>query len=246
MNVGCPQCSSIFRVDPAKVPAGGVRARCSICGGVIPVPEPTQADLDNVTGSYERYQTPVPPLAPPPAPAQTPVREPAPTPPPFTESGEMTPPSGAWPADTGELPAPAAFTAPPFTPPETEMFSTPTFTPPQPETMTEAPQTPPTTTDTPPNEELTVTGSHVNPYLTRDPHARARRLSRALVSDIVAYYRDKHEEALRSGDLKEQFREEIKKSYEDYVSQVGAELAQSTTYFQDALNEVLARGKRIF
>ena len=41
MNVSCPDCRSIFRVDPAKVPATGVRARCSVCGGVISIPAPT-------------------------------------------------------------------------------------------------------------------------------------------------------------------------------------------------------------
>ncbi|MDE3174000.1 MAG: zinc-ribbon domain-containing protein, partial [Gemmatimonadota bacterium] len=35
MNVACPECRSVFRVDPAKLPAATVRARCSVCGGVI-------------------------------------------------------------------------------------------------------------------------------------------------------------------------------------------------------------------
>ena len=37
MNVTCPECRSIFRVDPAKLPATSVRARCSVCGGVISI-----------------------------------------------------------------------------------------------------------------------------------------------------------------------------------------------------------------
>ncbi|MGV3708183.1 MAG: zinc-ribbon domain-containing protein, partial [Gemmatimonas sp.] len=37
MTVACPDCRSVFRVDPAKVPASGVRARCSVCGAVIPI-----------------------------------------------------------------------------------------------------------------------------------------------------------------------------------------------------------------
>jgi predicted Zn finger-like uncharacterized protein len=37
MNVSCPECRSIFRVDPTKVPAGGIRARCSVCGGIMSV-----------------------------------------------------------------------------------------------------------------------------------------------------------------------------------------------------------------
>ncbi len=37
VNVSCPECQSVFRVDPAKIPTAGVRARCSVCGGVITV-----------------------------------------------------------------------------------------------------------------------------------------------------------------------------------------------------------------
>ena len=80
----------------------------------------------------------------------------------------------------------------------------------------------------------------INPFLANDPNAKAKRLARALVSDIVAYFPQKREEGLRDGTLKQLFREEIKKSYEEYVEQVGREFAESTTHFQDALNDVLA------
>lgn len=71
-------------------------------------------------------------------------------------------------------------------------------------------------------------------------------MARALVSDIVAYFPQKREEGLRDGTLKQLFREEIKKSYEEYVEQVGREFAEGTTHFQDALNDVLAGGKKLF
>ena len=92
------------------------------------------------------------------------------------------------------------------------------------------------------------TGSRapINPFLSNDPNIKAKRLARALVSDIVAYFPDKHREGLRNGTLRELFREEIKKSYEEYVDQMTREFAESTTHFQDALNDVLAGGKRIF
>ena len=86
----------------------------------------------------------------------------------------------------------------------------------------------------------------INPFLARDPSLRAKRLARALVSDMVAYYPAKHSEGLQRGTLKELFREEIKKSYEEYVTQVGSDFARTTTHFQEALNEVLGAGKRIF
>ena len=86
----------------------------------------------------------------------------------------------------------------------------------------------------------------INPFLANDPNAKAKRLARALVSDIVAYFPGKREEGIRDGTLKQLFREEIKKSFEEYIAQVGQQLAESTTYFQEALNEVLGAGKKIF
>ena len=37
MNVTCPNCATLYRVDPAKVPEAGVRARCAVCSAVFPV-----------------------------------------------------------------------------------------------------------------------------------------------------------------------------------------------------------------
>ena len=85
-----------------------------------------------------------------------------------------------------------------------------------------------------------------NPFLSQDPSARARRLARALVSDIVVYHPAKRRDGLRDGSLKLLFEEEIRKSWEEYVDQVGRELAQSTSFFNDALNEILADGQPLF
>lgn len=86
----------------------------------------------------------------------------------------------------------------------------------------------------------------VNPFLANDPNLKARRLARALVSDMIAYLPDKREEGLREGTLKALFREEIKKSYEEYVEQVGQDFAESTTHFSEALNDLLAGGQKLF
>lgn len=86
----------------------------------------------------------------------------------------------------------------------------------------------------------------INPFLANDPNAKARRLARALVSDLVSYFPQKKEEGLRDGTLKQLFREEIKKSYEEYVEQIGREFAETTTHFQDALNDILASGQQVF
>jgi hypothetical protein len=92
----------------------------------------------------------------------------------------------------------------------------------------------------------TPTRTPINPFLANDPNARARRLSRALISDLVTYFPQRRDEGLREGTLRELFREEIKKSYEEYVDQVGREFAEATVHFQDALNDILAGGQKIF
>ncbi len=86
----------------------------------------------------------------------------------------------------------------------------------------------------------------INPFLSKDPHQKARRLARALISDMIVYQPDKRKEALEAGTLKEVFGEEIKKSWELYVQDVGEELAKSNPFFKDALNEILAGGQTIF
>ena len=86
----------------------------------------------------------------------------------------------------------------------------------------------------------------INPFLNADPGQRARRLARALVSDLVAYHPQRREEGLREGTLRQLFREEIKKSYEEYVEQVGREMAESSPHFQEALNELLGGGRKLF
>ncbi|MFC1660607.1 zinc-ribbon domain-containing protein [Gemmatimonadota bacterium] len=80
----------------------------------------------------------------------------------------------------------------------------------------------------------------------RDPEEKAQRLARVLVSDIILYNPDRHQQAMESGRIREEFEEEIQKSWNEYVDQVGESVASSTSYFNDALNEILARGERIF
>lgn len=85
-----------------------------------------------------------------------------------------------------------------------------------------------------------------NPFLQQDPSTRARRLARALVSDLVVYYPEKRQRGLAEGNLKELFGEEIRKSWEEYSEQVGEEIASTTPYFTEALNEILAEGRSLF
>jgi glutamyl-tRNA reductase len=86
----------------------------------------------------------------------------------------------------------------------------------------------------------------INPFMSQDPQQKARRLARALVSDMIVYQPDKRQRALAAGRLKEEFEDEIKKSWEEYVEQVGRDLAEANPYFTEALNEILAGGQQIF
>jgi hypothetical protein len=89
-------------------------------------------------------------------------------------------------------------------------------------------------------------GPRPHTFGSRDPDARAKRIARALVSDIIAYHPKRWEASRDAGTLRAEFREEIMKSWEEYVGQVGLELAKSTPHFRTALNDILARGQQIF
>jgi predicted Zn finger-like uncharacterized protein len=218
MNVSCPQCATVFRVDPAKVPERGVRARCSVCSGLIAVRRPDVA-----------------------APAVPPAS--APTAPPVAAAAATAPPAAPVPAvapTPPAVPAPVevrveAPLAPPLISPVVPIAAMPGERPPAADRAT-----PPAPVAAPP------VGRPGNPFLQQDPATRARRLARALVSDLVVYHPEKRQRGLNEGNLKELFAEEIRKSWEEYTEQVGDEIASSTPYFTEALNEILAEGRTLF
>src|SRR3989442_875772 len=65
----------------------------------------------------------------------------------------------------------------------------------------------------------------VNPFMVQDPKQKARRLARALVSDLVVYHPEKRQQGLRDGTLPQLFKDEIEKSWQAYLEQVGVGLA---------------------
>ena len=213
MTVSCPECRSVFRVDPAKVPATGVRARCSVCGGVIAIGGGT-------------LPVSVTPMGAPAFPGGVSRATPAVAPSPAGAGA-----TGGMPTLAGRVPTPvmAPAVAVGTTPPSAVVAPTPAAPP-----AAVASATP------------SAARAPINPFLRADPSQRARRLARALVSDLVAYHPQKREDGLRDGTLRQLFREDIKKSYEEYVEQVGRDLAESAPHFQDALNDILAGGRRLF
>lgn len=192
MNIRCPKCQTVFRVNPERIPATGARARCARCGATFMVRPPSPA------AAAKPVSAPAQEAAPQPAPP------PRPSPPPAGRVAGMA----------------AGFAG---TPEHQNGASS--------EGGADGPQPEP---------------HHGSPLGARDPDARAKRLARALVSDIVAYHPDRRERSLAEGTLRTEFRDEILKSWEEYVAQVGDAVARSTPFFRDALNKILAQGQQVF
>lgn len=314
MNVSCPECRSVFRVDPSKLPSTTVRARCSVCGGVITItPGSSIEDEFSGTASPARVATrieseapasrgnaglstalldtlsapPVPPRSPTPAhstgavtpaaPVRGPVApnteqsvsrplNPPPGNPPIGVRPVLFPPRPMMPGGAGALSAGSGMTARPIAPRPAAapaphpMPVSPAVPAPRPNNVGAAAALPPSApASAPPSARPAGTGasaptpapnaptrSPINPFLANDPHAKAKRLARALVSDLVTYFPQKRQDGLRDGTLKQLFKDEIQKSYEEYVSQIGREFAESTPHFQEALNDILAGGQKVF
>ena len=104
------------------------------------------------------------------------------------------------------------------------------------------------------SEEIQITGERqpaAEPERVDEPELRkkkerARRLARVFVSDILVYNREKRDQGLANGDLMTVLGSEIKKAWEAYKEKIGSDLVESSEYFRNALNEILADGQKIF
>lgn len=320
MNVRCGTCETTFRVDPGKVPAEGVRARCSVCGNIIaitagdtfrasrsgddaatthtterpvaarraagaatpaaseatappgpaaqprpeppapkgpPVPERPKAPVFTPLPAPRSPAPPAPPapvaprpaaprIPPPAAPnPSAPASPPIPSPPPRAPAPPSGPAVRPRPAATPAASRPARPAAPPPPSPRHVEPRPPAGPARPPAGPAPAPAPAPPPPDQAPGRSTTPLRP-LNPFLVQDPEQKARRLARALISDLVVYHPDRRQEGLRDGTLRQLFEEEIKKSWEEYVEQVGEELAGRTPHFTEALNEILAGGKKVF
>jgi predicted Zn finger-like uncharacterized protein len=77
-------------------------------------------------------------------------------------------------------------------------------------------------------------------------HERARRLAKALASDLVLYNQEKVEQGLRDGTLAQLLGAEIRRSWEYYCQQIPKHIVESTDYFREQLNKIVGKGKEIF
>src|SRR6266850_393628 len=256
MNVTCPSCETVYRVDPGKVPAGGVRARCAVCSNVFPVNQPVGAGAAAPVAAPQRAPAapaaaaPAPPQPPPPPPGRPPamprfsgtIAAPTSAPaPPAPPAAPVAPPRAAPPPAPRAAPTPAA---PPAAP--TMRPAAPPSAPAPRAAPAPAPRAPAAPAGAAPGQRLPGPLRPVNPFMVQDPKQKARRLARALVSDLVVYHPEKRQQGLRDGTLPQLFKDEIEKSWQEYVEQVGAEIAKTTPFWAEALNEILAGGNKIF
>lgn len=275
MIVECPSCATIFPVDPKKVPTAGIHARCSVCSEVffVIVPPPVAADpgvgdvltaevLPEVEPEFEveaepEFEVDAEPEFEVEAEAEPELEIEAE--PEFEIEPESEPGWGEV-----EVPAPDEYVSEPGLeepsiekeeePVGVESYYEPVLE--EPEVLTgweaavdaEAPVSMEEPEEAPaPEEEPTAAPPTRAPaFGKRDPMEKAQRLARVLVSDIILYNPDRHHSAVESGRVREEFEEEIQKSWTEYVEQVGEDVAANTTFFHDALNEILAKGEEVF
>lgn len=233
MNIRCPHCQTLFRVDPARVPARGIRARCARCGGTFQIAGTSAPD-----GAASPQQAAPRPVGPSGGHAPRGDAQPhgfASAPGPHRDAGSGEP--GGYPGG-GTQPGPPQHDAP-ARPAEPDRPAPGGFA------ASGSGATAPAAGQAQPGGA--AGGAPQRPVFgSRDPNARAQRIARALVSDIVAYHPERRDQALGAGTLRAEFRDEIMKSWDEYVAQVGQETAKSTPYFRQALNDILARGEAVF
>lgn len=204
-----------------------ITVTCPSCSSSFPVdsdkiPEKGVSARCSTCGDVFRIEKPTESVAAPPAAGAAPEAEPVAAPP--AEPPPLPPPS---------LPEPSPVAEPPAETPIPDVPEPP---------VAEAPPEPPAA---PEPAEAPASGFR---FGKRDPTDKAKRLARVLVSDMIMYNAERHATALENGSLKEDFEEEIDKSWKEFVEQVGAELAEGEgrAFWTEALNDILAKGEQVF
>jgi len=238
MTIECTTCHARYTIADGLVPPQGARVRCKKCSTVIlvqpsgaapAVPAPTESAL--VPPTPEPAPAPAPEPVAPPVRTPEPAFAPAPAPAPAPEATSVPAASMTFTSAIFEQPV---VSAPPSAP---APAPAPVAPPPV------APAPPPAATSTIPKGTPIPEG--LSPE-DRQKHERARRLARVLASDVAIYNREKRERSIQEGNLVAALGYEIKKSWETYKERVGTDFANATPYFRDALNEIVAEGKKIF
>jgi hypothetical protein len=268
VRVACLACG-----EPVYLRRAGARVRSAAApAGVLPgparpgedeVPMWRESRHEDVSTAVAATRQPASRFTPPPPPAPPretiPRAEPAPEVKPFTphlEPPALRPAASAA-APTLEPPAAPARPAPPaFEPPQAPAAEPIRREHPAAAPVATAPAAPaetaPAAATPQPGFEPSGGTAAARPgsfsfAQVGDSAARAQRLARALVSDILVYQPKKVEAGIRDGNLKDILREEVEKSWDEYCERLGPEIARANRpQFVAALNEILARGNPVF
>ncbi len=241
ITVSCPSCNTSFPVDPAKVPPEGVRAQCSACPEIFDVDRP-----NGVTSEVTPEAAPATESAGDTIEASDSFDDALVAPPPLEESAEEATATGDGAAygdaaeteDFGAIDM--AIEAPGTAEPAAEVVEADAAP------VADPPDEPLPETEEPTQAEEPGEKPGAIRFGRRSAEDKARSLARSLVSDLIAYNPDKHKEALAAGTLQEVFSEEIDKSLKEYQEQVEPEVMAQGTFFNDALNSILAEEQSIF
>ena len=76
-----------------------------------------------------------------------------------------------------------------------------------------------------------------------EPHARARRLARLIVSDIIIYNQDKVVEGIKEDTLFDLLKEDIEVGRTYYEKNIDPAVAEQANYFNQALVDILIKGR---
>ncbi len=79
--------------------------------------------------------------------------------------------------------------------------------------------------------------------LAQDERAKARRLARAIASDISMYNEAKIVKGIEQDNFFDALKDEIEEGRELYRSRVSAELYQSSNFFERAIVDIILKSK---
>ncbi len=258
MIVECSNCHAKYNIDESKLPPAGVKVKCHSCQQIIVIrkeepvaPEVPTPPVEEPTKPQPAQEVPEPAIAQAPSevephPEKAPEPEiPEPPAPPTEQplSAQVEVPPAAPPAEpsAGEVPEQAPPEPPPQeVPPEPEV--------PEPEVPAEQAPSESELEIEPRQEALKTDKPAVAEMSEEDKkwNERARRLAKALASDLVLYNQDKVEEGLREGTLAQLLGSEIRRSWEYYCQQIPKHIVEGSDYFKEQLNKIVGKGKEIF
>jgi len=225
MIIECPKCKKKYLVKEDEIPVGGGPVKCPNCGNIFTIyREPL--DIELIPYEIKPEKTEEEAVYP-----EKPIEQPTETKAPPETVFEKTAPT----IEKPETPTPT----PPSPPPQQE--------PPSP------PPPPPTSSPSAMAEKLAaVFGIKPDEFPSdwdeekKKKHRDAKRLAHSLAKDILLYHKKEVEEGLRNNNIAQLLGEEIRKSWGFYKQKVPPDVQESSSYFKDALNEILGQGKKIF